>query len=303
MPSAVSVIVPTRNRPLRLAACLTALAAQSFPRNQFEVIVVDDGSDTSMESIVEGFHQSLDVHLIRQVNTGPAGARNAGAAHASGALLAFTDDDCEADVDWVEALHSQSKASPNCLIGGHTVNRLEQNVYSTASQLLIDYLHLYHHGRDRERPNAVRAAPAFFTSNNIAVPTALFKEVGGFDPSFPIAAGEDREFCDRWQHSGYRLIPAPRARVSHSHALSLTRFWRQHWNYGRGAWYFQRARLARRQKPLGIEPLSFYWRLVTYPIRLGVPSRVTALVGLLCLSQVANTLGFAAAKYRRQPSR
>lgn len=295
---AVTVVVPTRNRPARLAACLTALAAQTFPRSGFEVLVVDDGSTTSMEPVVAPFRDVLELQLIRQANAGPARARNAGAEHASGALLAFTDDDCEPDANWLSALHARSAECPDSLIGGQTVNGLPDNVYSTASHLLIEYLYEYH--ATRCEPGATRppAAPAFFTSNNFAVPATLFRAAGGFDESFPLAAGEDRELCDRWQQSGFALSAAPNARVTHAHALSLRRFWRQHLNYGRGACHLRRARLMRDRPALRMEPLSFYWRLVTYPARATAPSKAVPLMGLMGLSQVANTWGFLSEKLR-----
>jgi len=291
----VSVIVPTRNRPTRLAACLAALAAQSFPPDRLEVIVVDDGSDSSMEPVVRRFDQVLRLQFIRHANAGPAHARNRGAARAAGALLAFTDDDCEPATDWISALHARAEECPDHLIGGQTVNALGDNIYSTASQLLIEYLYSYHRAGSVDP----RAAPAFFTSNNLAVPASLFRNIGGFDQSFRLAAGEDREFCDRWQQSGYKLAFAPNARVRHGHALSLRRFWRQHWNYGRGAWHLRQARLARQQPPIRIEPLSFYWRLVTYPLRVSRWPKAVPLVGLMGVSQVAHTLGFIAERYWR----
>ena len=292
----LSVIIPTRNRPQRLAACLTALAAQSFPRTRFEVIVVDDGSETSMEPVVDRFRDSMQLRLIRRANAGPASARNTGAAVAASPLLVFTDDDCEPEVEWLSALHAQSMEHPECLIGGQTINGLPDNVYAAASQLLIDYLYQY---QASVSAHGERAAPAFFTANNFGVPAALFRRVGGFDESFPLAGGEDRELCDRWQHLGLRLASAQSARVRHSHALSLIRFWRQHLNYGRGAWHLRRARRAHGRPPLRIEPLSFYWRLMTYPLRVSPTPRAAPLVGLMWLSQVANTAGFMFEKYRR----
>jgi len=291
----ISVIIPTRNRPVQLAACLTALAAQTFPRDRFEVILVDDGSDTSMEGVVARTGGSLQVRLIRQANSGPARARNAGAALASGALLAFTDDDCEPEVDWLSVLCAQSKACPTCLIGGQTINALPHNVYATASQLLVDYLYEYQMSAS---PISPRALPAFFTANNIAVPAALFHRLGGFDETFPLAGGEDREFCDRWEQAGFPMRMAPSARVQHAHSLSFTGFWRQHLNYGRGAWQLRRARLQRGKPRLQIAPLAFYLRLVTYPLRVVSAAKTAPLIALMGLSQVANAAGFFSERWR-----
>jgi GT2 family glycosyltransferase len=60
----------------------------------------------------------------------------------------------------------------------------------------------------------------FFPSNNLAVSKKRFHELGGFDTSFLLAGGEDREFCYRWLQSGGRLRRAPNAVVEHAHRLN-----------------------------------------------------------------------------------
>ncbi len=291
---AASVIVPTRNRPERLAGCLAALAAQTFPPSDFEVLVVDDGSDKPVDAVVAPYRDKLSVRLIAQANAGPAHARNTGARHAVGAVLAFTDDDCRPRPGWLSALHARVRRTPEQLVGGHTVNALPDNVYATASQLLIDYLYAYHAGRGVVGANS---APAFFTSNNVAVEAERFHRVGGFDATFPLAAGEDREFCDRWQQHGFTLTQERDAIVDHAHRLSLGRFWRQHVNYGRGALHFRQARVRRGLPTLRREPLAFYGRLVTYPFQVA-GWRAVPLAALLGASQIANVLGFISEQRR-----
>lgn len=296
-PCAISVIIPTRNRPERLRTCLAALAAQDFGRDRFDVVVVDDGSEPALEPVVAPFRERLRLQLLQQANTGPARARNAGAARASAALLAFTDDDCEPDTDWLTVLHDRARQAPDRLIGGHTVNALPGNLWSSASQMLVDYLYAHHAQASLQHGTA--AAPPFFTSNNFAVPAALFHDLGGFAESFPLAAGEDREFCDRWQERGYHLLHEPAAVVRHSHHSSLVRFWRQHRNYGRGAWHLRQERATRGRPPLHIEPLRFYARLITYPLHAAPARQALPLIGLMCLSQLANTTGFLSERARR----
>lgn len=293
----ISVVVPTRNRRPHVEACLRALTSQSYPRDQFEVIVVDDGGDVPLRPTLAPFDAQLRLQLIEQRRAGPARARNVGARRASGTLLAFTDDDCEPAPLWLAALSRSYSQCQDCAIGGGVVNALKSNACSSASQLLVDYLYEYHDATPS--PGRGPAAPRFFTSNNLAVPAALFHAVGGFDESFPLAAGEDREFCDRWQAHGYRLLRAPEAVVRHAHALSLPTFWRQHMNYGRGAFHLRRARIARGAPALELEPFSFYRRLVTYPMRAPRHQPAPVLMTLMVVSQVANALGFALEKRRR----
>ncbi len=298
--SDISVIVATRNRPRQLAACLRALAAQNYPRDRFDVIVVDDGGDVSLAPTMATFRAHLRLQLVEQTNGGPARARNTGAKCAAGPLLAFVDDDCEPSPGWLAAVQARFEQCPDRAIGGRTVNALPGNAYSSASQLVVDYLYEHHAAAKGRTSEGAPAAPPFFASNNLAVPAGLFEDVGGFDESFPLAAGEDREFCDRWQAHGYRLLMAPDALVHHAHALSFQTFWRQQMNYGRGAFRLRKARSSRGAAAIGFEPLSFYRRLVTYPVRAPRHRSALLLMVLMLVSQVATTLGFVI-EMRRRP--
>jgi GT2 family glycosyltransferase len=287
-PAFFSVIIPSRDRPVRLAHCLTAVATLDYPRDRFEVIVVNDGGETP-EKVVDVFRERFEVKLITQSHAGPATARNTGAARASGPFLAFTDDDSGPASDWLQALSVRFAQKPDSIIGGRIINGLPQNPYSTASQLLIDYLYAYFH--------AASSPLSFFTSNNLAVRTEQFRKVGGFDGSFPGAAGEDRELCDRCQHHGIGMIYAPEAIVYHMHELTLRSFWRQHFSYGRGASRFHSIRAARRQLTgVRLEPARFYLNLIRYPV-MAAQRRRTLLSLLLVVSQAANAAGFFAEEF------
>ncbi|PPS45651.1 glycosyltransferase family 2 protein [Chroococcidiopsis sp. TS-821] len=278
-----SIIIPTYARPDRLKNCLHAIAQLDYPRDRFEVIVVDDGSPMSLEPVVAPFSKRLTLTLLKQVNSGPATARNHGAAKANGKFLVFTDDDCAPASTWLTALEKCFETAPESLIGGKTLNALPNNLFSTASQLLIDYLYAYY--------NSTAQQAQFFASNNFALSAKLFRTLGGFDTTFPLAAGEDREFCDRLLHYGYSMLYAPEVQVYHAHKLSLRSFWRQHFNYGRGAFCFHQARSRRNVERIKVEPLSFYFNLLRYPLL--VRSHHSVLVSaLFVLSQIANIAGF-----------
>jgi GT2 family glycosyltransferase len=278
-----SIVVPTYRRPERLASCLRALAELDYPRDRFEVIVVDDGSGAPPTPRAAEVPSSLDVTVITQAHAGPATARNTGAARARGDHLAFTDDDCMPEAGWLRALAARAAPAADQMLGGRTVNALANNSYSSATQLLLDYLYEWH---------AEHGGAAFFPSNNLAVPTALFRARGGFDVGFPLAAGEDREFCHRWARAGGRLVYAPDAVVRHGHHLTLASFWRQHVNYGRGALRFHRLR-ARSDGGRGARtPLSFYLGLVAYPMVRGRGDRRLTLTALLSLAQIATAAGY-----------
>lgn len=279
-----SIVIPTYNRPEQLAVCLQACARLDYPRGRFEVIVVDDGGVEPLDGIVACFHGTLTLKLLQQENTGPAAARNRGASEAAGEFLAFTDDDCAPASDWLKALGSHCVASPDCVVGGRTVNVLTENVYSTASQLLISYLCSFY--------NASPHNARFFPSSNLAFPTKLFRAVGGFDVTYPRAAAEDRELCDRWLHLGYRMIYASEAVVYHAHALTFRTFLRQHFHYGEGAFCFHRVRARRGQHRIRVEPPSFYLNMLRYPFVSAPGVKATFLMLLLIVAQIANALGF-----------
>ncbi len=277
-----SVVIPTYNRPQQLENCLKALQALDYPRSQFEVVIVDDGSNVDLSPIVAAFSGDLDVRLLKQANAGPGKARNQGVAKARGEYIAFTDDDCMPHADWLSKLALRLARSPDALIGGHTLNVLTHNPYSSASQSLIDYVYEYYGNRSQG---------FFFASNNIAMARSQYLDIGGFDVSFPFAS-EDRDMCDRWQQHQYPMIYAPEAKIDHAHALLLRTFWRQHFSYGQGAFRFHLARAQRTQDKIKVEPISFYLNLLAYPLEQGVGTFQLSLSGLLLLSQMASTVGF-----------
>jgi GT2 family glycosyltransferase len=284
----VSVIVPTFSRPGPLARCLAALAAQDYPSERCEVIVVDDGSEQPLDEILAGSGGPMPLTLLRQANAGPGAARNRGAAAARGTLLAFTDDDCLPEPGWLRALASAHQAGPCDLVGGRVLNHDTRNAYAETSQLILDGAYRYY----PRNPGPGR----FFASNNMAVPAAGFRELAGFDAGFRIAS-EDRDLCDRWLAAGYRLRHAPEAVVRHAPQLTLGRFARQYFNYGRGAYLYHRAR-RRRGGQGSATALDQHARFLVEVGR-GLLQRRAAdrlqIGALLLLWQAANLTGYLAA--------
>ncbi|MFB0545810.1 MAG: glycosyltransferase family 2 protein [Anaerolineae bacterium] len=288
-----SIIVPTHARPGQLVACLQSLTRLHYPKDRFEVIIVDDGSEKPPEAVIASFRSQLDVTLLTQPHAGPAAARNTGAAQARGEFLAFTDDDCAPAPDWLKALAARLATAADCAVGGQTLNALPDNPYSTASQLIIDVVYAYY--------NANPAQARFFATNNLTVPADRFQAIGGFDAALFPFASEDRDFCDRWLHHGYRMIYAPEVVVYHAHVLTLRTFLRQHFRYGCGAFRFHKARV-QRDPGFSIVELEFYRKLLGLlrDSLSQVPGRRTLpLAMLLVLWQVANTVGFLWEGWRR----
>lgn len=280
-----SIIIPTFNRPDALFTCLEHVARLGYPTSGFEVIVVDDGSDFCLDGVVKVWKNRLNLTVLRQENSGPATARNTGARHARGTYLAFVDDDCMPDKTWLTRLEARLKKNPDALVGGKTVNTLTSNLFAQASQQIVTFLYGYF--------QTCQSIMPFFTANNMVVPARKFRDMGGFNTTFPMAAAEDREFCSHWLFSGGAMAYEPEAVMGHAHLLTLTSYFRQHFNYGRGGFLYNRIQKQRRGMPLKIAPLSFYTALLLFPkTGQGHPIKKGLISVLIFLSQFATFLGF-----------
>lgn len=132
-----------------------------------------------------------------------------------------------------------------------------------------------------------------FATANLACPRDAFHSVGGFDESFPLAAGEDYDFCHHYQHGGKPAAFVPGAVVLHRHAMTVRQFWRQHFAYGRGLLQFRRRASARMGRSAEKRIGSFQLGLARHCLRrLRGPSTFleAALVGA---SQMATLAGAA----------
>jgi len=285
-----SVIVPTHNRPEQLGSCLAAFCRLDYPRDRFDVIIVDDGSEKPLDTIIKAFHHQLNIILIRQKNAGPAAARNTGMKRAKGRFLVFTDDDCPPAPDWLRNLERRFTENPDCAIGGRIVNFLCQNPYSVTSQVISDTAYAYYN----PDPNHAR----FVGAANVAVPADRFRSTGGFNTDFSTA--EDREFCDRWLNSGYRIIHAPEVIVYHSHWLTFRSFCKQHFEYGRGAFKYQQIRAMRKTGKMRSD-MKFHFHfpvLLCKTLSAISPKQPVTVIMLLILWEFVNTVGFFYEKTR-----
>lgn len=287
----ISVVIATRGRAPELERCLLALSAQTVASADFEVVVCDDGSDEpiagALAPVLAEVRGKVGVRLMRQDHSGPAVARNRGAAVAAGRWLAFTDDDCSPAPDWLERLLARFAASPDALIGGGLCTPSDAAPCDRATQQIMDFV--YH---EQERRGGMR----LFSTSNLAISADAFHRLGGFSPAFGGPGGEDYDLCARWQARGGAVVNAPEARVVHEHGLTLVSYCRQHFGYGRG---LVRMRSRLRQQGVDVKearrqsrPLNavYYLRLVAAPWRArGV--RGTSSVVLIALAQAATALG------------
>jgi cellulose synthase/poly-beta-1,6-N-acetylglucosamine synthase-like glycosyltransferase len=283
----ISIVVPTYARPAHLTRCLRSLVALDYPRDRFEVIIVDDGSEPPIDSEIKPFREQLTISCLRQNHLGVSQARNNGATAACGNFVAFTDDDCRVDPEWLKELALAFQQTPEKLVGGKILNGLPDNIFSHASQLLITYLYSRFNG-DPDRST-------FITSNNMAIPKREFLEMGGFDTTATLTA-EDRLFCHEWIMRGHQIRYVPTAIIHHENRSTLKDFWQQQFKYGKGAYYFRKYRASTDKRT--IEPLNFYWQLLFYPFKIGWGFFAWKLFLLFVLSQFATLLGYLYQKFR-----
>lgn len=281
------MVIPTYGRPRQLIHCLDALTRQTLPREEFEVVVVDDGGPEPLDDLLASFKLELSLRLVRQANAGPAAARNRGAREAAAPRVAFTDDDCRPRPEWLERMVAGERENPGVLVGGQTLNGLPNDVFALTSQLILDMVY--------DHFNSDPDSAYFFASNNILCCRERLLDLGGFDKSYPRAGAEDRDFCNRWRAAGLKLIWRPDAVVEHYHAQSFRKFLELHFRYGRGAYLYQARRRARGAGSLA-EDLGFH-RSLPWSVwrRLGSSPdgwRSLKICVLLVLWQIANAAGF-----------
>lgn len=202
----VSVVVPTRDRPGLLAACLDALGAALRPGD--ELVVVDSDSTESAEEIAD-LARRAGAHLVRSPRRGASLARNLGARAASHDLVAFTDDDCLVSPEWVSTISADfaRRASLGFLTG-----RVVSDQPAGPGVSIQD--------DDEPRDLLPGDDPMGFGHGaNTACRRSAFLAVGGFDERLgaggPLHAAEDKDLYWRLLRAGWRGAYVPTAVVVH----------------------------------------------------------------------------------------
>ena len=211
----ISVVIPVYNCADTIRTCLESIFAQSYPRNHFEVIVVDDGSTDETASVARALAATSNecLTILSQANAGPAAARNAGIRAASGTIVAFTDADCVAAPNWLESLIHVFNQYPDVAgVGGPLDNAARSNTLVARYLLAADFY------RHRTRGGAVE----YLLTANAAFLRSALLAIGGFTERRQ-AWGEDADLSFRLVHSGYRLLLAQSGVVTHIGVLDSVR--------------------------------------------------------------------------------
>ncbi|MCU0292298.1 MAG: glycosyltransferase [Thermoanaerobaculaceae bacterium] len=202
-PPLVSVIIPVRNDAARLGLCLDALAAQSWPAEALEVVVVDDGSLDDPAAACRG---RSGVTLIRQAPAGINQARNRALEASRGSVIACTDADCLPAPSWIEAGVRCLEANPGAgLVAGHVEMLAADPAHVTA----VEWVDIFA-GFDQRR--CVEFLHFGATANTFTTRTVM-EELGTFDAS--LESGADLEWGQRAWRAGWTVVYCPDAIVTH----------------------------------------------------------------------------------------
>lgn len=218
----VSIIVPVRDQPNDLIECLQSLADLDYPPDKLEIIVVDDGSSENISGIVSPFN----VRLIKlEKSRGPAAARNTGAEHSSGDVLAFLDADCIADKNWLRELipflQIEGIGAVGGLVDSYYKTRYLDRYEEVSSSLNMGARLISEMGKESN---------FYVPSCNMLVSRKAFLATGGFTEGMQV--GEDVDFCWRMRDRGYSLLYIPYGKVAHKHRSRLFKMLQRRHSYG-----------------------------------------------------------------------
>lgn len=214
----ISVVVCSHNGQQTIGDCLAGLRELRYP--DFEIIVVDDGSNDATASIVEQYDE---FQLIRTENRGLSSARNTGLAAATGEIVAYLDDDARPDPDWLSYLALTFLTTDHVGVGG-------PNIPPPGDGLIAECvanapggpIHVLLSDSEAEH----------IPGCNMAFRKANLEAIDGFDPQFRVA-GDDVDVCWRLQQRGWTLGFSPSAVVWHHRRDSVRAYWKQQQGYAK----------------------------------------------------------------------
>jgi GT2 family glycosyltransferase len=213
----VSVVVCSYNGSKTLDGCLRSLETLNYP--DYEVILVNDGSTDSVPEIAARYPY---IRYHAQRNRGLSVARNVGMDLARGEIIAYTDDDCFADQDWLYFLVSKLLETGATGVGGPNLLPTKDGPVAacvsaspgTPAHILTD-------------DNVAEHVPGC----NMAFLADRLRAVGGFDPVYT-KAGDDVDLCWRLQEEGDQIVFSPAAMVWHHRRATVKAYLKQQRGYG-----------------------------------------------------------------------
>lgn len=211
----VSVIIPVFNDSKSLKICLEALENQTYSKSLYEVIVVDNGSDESIEGVVSQFGQVVAAYESRP---GSYAARNKGISLAKGEIIAFTDADCIPASDWIEKGVANLLSVPNCGLLAGKVEMTFRNPNQPTAVELVDSTNFLQKSFVEKSNYGITA--------NVFTFKSVIDDVGCFDDSLKSCG--DRDWGRRIFAAGYRQIYADDTCVAHPARYSYGQLYKRY---------------------------------------------------------------------------
>lgn len=224
-PCKVTVAIPTYNRADFLRQTLAGIVAQQFPRDHFEILVIDNNSSDHTRAVVAEFAAAHPApRYIHEPQQGLDHARNRAIAEARGEIILFGDDDILVRPDWIAQMAVPFLADPTRSIGA-----VGGEVIPVFPQGLPDWIREWHaplQFRTDTGPISERQSPM---GANLAFPKWVFDQLGLFHTALDRAAGNyfsggDTEMVRRVRNAGFEVWFSPGAAVKHQMPASRTTF-------------------------------------------------------------------------------
>lgn len=200
----VSVIVPVFNDTAGLTLCLRSLGQQTYPRESYEIIVVDNNSDEDISAVVEQFK---GVSLLHEAQPSSYAARNCGIRAAIGEAIAFTDADCIPQPTWLEQGIKALLSEENMGLVAGRIDIFHQTPGHPTPIELYDTIHF------PLPQKALLEAEQFGATANLFTFKHVLDEVGPFLAS--LKSGGDTQWGPRVARCGYRQLYCDTAVVLH----------------------------------------------------------------------------------------
>ena len=218
-----SIIVPVFNRPDEVDELLESLLSQE--EKDFEVIIVEDGSQVPCKKVCDKYADRLDLHYYYKENSGPGQSRNYGAERAKGDYLLILDSDVVLPKGYIRAVSEELNREPADAFGGPDC----AHDSFTDTQKAISYSMTSFFTTGGIRGGKKKLDKFYPRSFNMGIRRDVYQELGGFSK---MRFGEDIDFSIRIFKAGKRCRLFPKAWVWHKRRTDFRKFWKQVYNSG-----------------------------------------------------------------------
>lgn len=218
-----SIIVPVFNRPDEVDELLESLTRQTV--HDFEVIVVEDGSQTPCQEICEKYKNQMEIKYFMKANSGPGQSRNYGVERAEGEYMLILDSDVVLPEGYLQAIDDELLREPCDAFGGP--DRAHHSFTDTQKAISYSMTSFFTTGGIR---GGKKKLDKFYPrSFNMGIRREVYRRLGGFSK---MRFGEDIDFSIRIFKAGCKCRLFPGAWVYHKRRTDFRKFWRQVYNSG-----------------------------------------------------------------------